>query len=312
MKKLVSTLDMSREEWLSWRRKGIGGSDAAALVGLSRWATPFSVYADKMGLSEDKPDTEAMRQGRDLEEYVARRFADDTGKRVRRCNAILVHPQYDFLLANVDRMVDGENAGLECKTMNPRSPAAAQLEDGSVPEQYYCQCQHYMMVTGCERWYLAILVLGTGFYWFDIPRHEDDISALQAAEVAFWRGYVETGVMPAPDGSDACTHTLKGMYPTATPGTEIALTDSLPLDTLAQIKAQIKMLEEAKAKIENTVLLAMEDAEIGRARGWRVSLKNCVSTRIDLDALRTDHPEIVEQYKKITTYRRLTVKEEET
>ena len=80
--KKISTKGMSREEWLERRRKTIGGSDAAGIVGLSKWASPFSVWADKTGRAAEKADTETMRQGRDLEDYVARRWMEETGKRV--------------------------------------------------------------------------------------------------------------------------------------------------------------------------------------------------------------------------------------
>ena len=80
----VSTKGMSREEWLMRRRKTIGGSDAAGIVGLSRWASPFSVWADKTGRAAEKEDTEAMRQGRDLEDYVARRWIQPINADVKR------------------------------------------------------------------------------------------------------------------------------------------------------------------------------------------------------------------------------------
>src|SRR5690606_38820092 len=86
---LVKTNGMDRSEWLEWRKKGIGGSDAAAIVGLDKYRSAFDVYAEKVGLKAEEPDNEAMRQGRDLEQYVAERFMEATGKRVRRRNAIL-------------------------------------------------------------------------------------------------------------------------------------------------------------------------------------------------------------------------------
>ena len=142
----VSTKGMNREEWLMRRRKTIGGSDAAGIVGLSKWASPFSVWADKTGRAAEKEDTEAMRQGRDLEDYVARRWMEETGKRVYRLPAMLYHPKYPFAHADVDRMVMGENAGLECKTTF--SLDLKQFNGVEFPVQYYAQCIHYLAVTG--------------------------------------------------------------------------------------------------------------------------------------------------------------------
>ena len=112
----ISTRSMSRQAWLTERRKTIGRSDAAGIVGLSRYATPYTVWADKTGRLPDQEDNEAMRQGRELEEYVAKRWEESTGKRVRRSNALLYNPSYPFAHADIDRTVVGEDAGLECKT----------------------------------------------------------------------------------------------------------------------------------------------------------------------------------------------------
>jgi putative phage-type endonuclease len=179
----VSTKGMSREEWLIRRRKTIGGSDAAGIVGLSRWTSPFSVWADKTGRATEKEDTEAMRQGRDLEDYVARRWMEETGKRVYRLPAMLYHPKYSFAHADVDRMVMGENAGLECKTTF--SLDLKQFNGVEFPVQYYAQCIHYLAVTGADRWYLAVLAYGRGFFTFTLERDQAEIDALMAAEADF-------------------------------------------------------------------------------------------------------------------------------
>ena len=112
--KRIDTRSMPRAEWLELRKKTIGGSDAAGIVGLSAYATPYTVWANKTGRLPDSEDNEAMRQGRDLEEYVARRWMEATGKTVRRCNAMLYNSLYPYAHADIDRSVMGENAGLEC------------------------------------------------------------------------------------------------------------------------------------------------------------------------------------------------------
>ena len=147
--------NITDEEWRALRRKGIGGSDAGTICGLNRFSSLLALYADKKGLIPDKEDNEAMRLGRDLEEYVALRFKQEmadrgTPKKVKNCNFILRHPEHQFMLANVDRLIVGENAGLECKTTNVFNQT--DFDGGNVPESYYCQCQHYMAVTGADRW----------------------------------------------------------------------------------------------------------------------------------------------------------------
>ena len=142
MKKTVSTLGLEHTEWLKYRKRGIGGSDAGAICGLNPYRTAMEVYQDKITDVTEDCDNEAMRQGRDFEDYVARRFMEATGKKVRRANAMFCHEEYPFMLADVDRMVVGENAGLECKTANLFM--ADKWKDGNIPESYLIQCLHYM------------------------------------------------------------------------------------------------------------------------------------------------------------------------
>ena len=153
MGKLVSTKDLPYKDWLQYRKRGIGGSDAGAVCGLNPYASPMSVYFDKITEENEEFDNEAMRQGRDLEEYVARRFMEATGKKVRRSNVMYQNDEHPFMLADVDRMVVGEDAGLECKTVSPYS--ADKWKDGQIPAHYEIQCHHYMAVTGAEAWYIG-------------------------------------------------------------------------------------------------------------------------------------------------------------
>ena len=127
------------------------GIFAAGIIGLSKWSSPVSVWADKTGRLPDKPDTEAMRLGRDLEGYVARRWMEATGKKVRRLNAMLYNELYPFAHADIDREVIGERAGLECKTTSTLD--VKQFQGVEFPVKYYVQCVHYLAVTGYDRWY---------------------------------------------------------------------------------------------------------------------------------------------------------------
>ena len=306
--RLASTLDMPREEWLAMRRKGIGGSDAGAILGLSPWASPLSVYCDKMGLTPERDDNEAMRQGRDFEEYVAQRFAEATGKAVRRCNFMLQHPEHSFMVANVDRMIVGEDAGLECKTTSVLSKV--DYAAGDVPPQYYVQCQHYMAVTGCARWYLAILILNRGFYWFSIERDEREIEALTAAAGDFWRDHVMACVPPAPIGLDADTDALKAA---ALPIDEGAVAQLYGLEDklirIGSLKTGISAMEAQKRLLEQEIQQGMGKAAIGEATGYTVKWGAHKRTGVDTALLKKEFPDVYEQVKKTSDYRMFTIKE---
>lgn len=297
---------MDRSEWLEERRKGIGGSDAGAVVGLSKYKNSFDVYADKLGLIGPKEDNEAMRQGRDLEEYVAERFCEETGKKVRRKNSIIKNPKYPFALANVDRMICGENAGLECKTANILS--LKRYRNGEYPEEYYCQCMHYMAVTGAEKWYLAVLIFGKEFKVFEIKRDEDEIYALMQAEKDFWENHVEKREPPMPEGTDSNDDVIDALYPSSDGGELVFSSDSL-FSEYQEKKALIKKLESDKKKIEQKIKMVMGECEYAHSRRFKASWKNAVRYTIDREKLEKDID--ISGYLKETNYRIFKVQEEE-
>ena len=221
MYQTISTKNMSREDWLSLRRTGIGGSDAGAVCGLNPYSSPLDVYFNKTGESPETEDNEAMRQGRDLEEYVARRFTEETGLKVRRSNQMYRSIEHPFMIADVDRLIIGEDAGLECKTAN--AFGADKWKDGQIPVHYLLQCLHYMAVTGKKTWYIAVVILGMDFQYRKIVWGEKLISNLIEIEENFWDCYVTRGKMPEPDGTDAYTKALGTYFPTAKKGTKIPL-----------------------------------------------------------------------------------------
>ena len=303
----ISTVGMSREDWLERRRHTIGGSDAAGIVGLSRYATPYTVFLDKTGRLPDKPDNEAMRQGRDLEDYVAKRWEEATGKKVRRLQAMLYNPAYPFAHADVDRMVVGEDAGLECKTTSTLN--VRQFQGGEFPEQYYAQCVHYMAVTGAKRWYLGVLVFGRGFFVFMLERNQAEIDALMVAEAAFWEK-VENDTPPAPDGSDAATDAISVVYAESSNGEMELFGRESMLNEYADLKAQKKAVDERIKEIENIIKEDMQDISLGRVGRFSVVWKSQHRSSFQLEEFKKDHPSLdLRPYIKTTTSRPFKVTE---
>ena len=303
----ISTKGMSREEWLMRRRKTIGGSDAAGIVDLSRWASPFSVWADKTGRAAEKEDTEAMRQGRDLEDYVARRWMEETGKRVYRLPAMLYHPKYSFAHADVDRMVMGENAGLECKTTF--SLDLKQFNGVEFPVQYYAQCVHYLAVTGADRWYLAVLAYGRGFFTFTLERDQAEIDALMAAEADFWK-LVEQDTPPDADGSEATSAALREVYPISEQTTADLFGRDTVLREYMRLKEDKKVLDTRIGEIENTIKADMGEAESGLCGSFYISWKSQNRQTFQAKEFAKDHPSIdLAPYYKNTNLRSFKVTE---
>ena len=309
LNKLVSTLDMDHETWLQYRKKGIGGSDAGSICGLNPYSTAISVFQDKTQLQvEEKEDNEAMRQGRDLEEYVARRFTEETGKKVRRANAIFYQEENPFMLANVDRLIVGENAGLECKTASAYS--ADKWKDGHIPESYEIQCHHYMAVTGADAWYIACVVLGKEFIWHKIERDEETIQMLIQIETDFWYQNVLADKMPAPDGSKTADELLSKYYKNSAPDKAISLVGfDEKLKRRDEISELQDKLEKEKKQIEQEVKIYMEDAEKADSDHYSVSWKSVTSNRVDSKKLKSVYPEVYKECVKAYENRRFTVKE---
>ena len=188
MKRLVSTSNLAREKWLQYRKQGIGGSDAGAIGGFNPYRTAMQVYYDKTSDEIEDIDNEAMRQGREFEDYVARRFTEETGKKIRHANAMFYDENNPFMLADVDRMIVGENAGLECKTASPFM--AEYWKDDKIPLSYQMQCYHYMSVCNADAWYLAVLIYGREFKVYKLERDEEIIANLIQLEKNFWENHV--------------------------------------------------------------------------------------------------------------------------
>jgi len=311
----ISTKGMDRDEWLEKRREGIGGSDAAAVMGESAWSGPLSVYADKRRCAPDKTITEPMRQGTDFEQVVAKRFSDETGMKVRRCLRMYRHPEYPFMLANIDRQVLGQGGftGLECKTTSLFNPA--DFAGGEIPREYYWQCMHYMAVTGAERWHLAVLVLSKAFYRFVIKRDDEAVERLIAREKSFWEDNVLAGVPPRPSGLDADDAAIRSIAaPEANDGGGPACTCDLSdisgeLDGLARMKEEKAGLDRRIKASEQLVRLRLGTCEEALAGNWHILFKQQDHTSLDTARLKAECPDLYGRYLKSAPRRVLRIKD---
>ena len=299
MKILANTKDMPHEEWLMWRRKGIGGSDAGAICGLNPYRSAIDVWMDKTSSKiKEEHESEAMRVGRDLEDYVASRFCEATGKKVRRRNAMMQHDDLSFMLANIDREVVGENALLECKTAN--AYGKDRWANGKCPDSYEIQCHHYMAVTGAEKVYLACLIMGIEFVIVEIERDEELIRMLEEREREFWERYVLTKTMPPPSGSDADEDAIKELYVASHPG-EVELPEfKQKLQRIDEIDNQTKELSEEKNAIKQEIMLEMGDLDTAWVGDRKITWKTSKPRQtVDSARLKKERPEIYEEYSKL-------------
>ena len=307
-KVLIQTLDLNYEQWLEYRKKGIGGSDAAAIAGLSPFKSAISVFIDKTEPKSEPIDSERMRIGRDLEDYVAKRFEEMLGKKVRKRNAILQHPEHEWMLANVDRLVVGESAGLECKVTN--SYAKKQWEEG-IPPMYELQCHHYMAVTGLDKWYIAALIGNEAVSIHEIKRDEEIINYLINIEKDFYENHILKNEMPAPDGSSDASDLIKMMYPDSDASETVVIDKNEYVDMVNrydQINELIKTLEKEQELIKQDIQMQMKEAEKAIISDRTVIWKTVESNRLDSKKLKAELPNIYEKYTNKSSSRRFQIK----
>lgn len=280
----------NRDEWLALRSKYIGGSDAAAVIGLNPWASPYSLWAEKTGKVPSFCGNLATEVGTYLEDFVARKFEAETDKKVRRCNRSYLNSAYPWAIANIDREIVGEDAGLEIKTTD--SINLKNFSGGEYPEQYYCQCIHYMAVTGKKRWYLAVLIGNRDFKWYTIERNEAEIAALMDTEREFW-ACVEKDSPPPIDGSTATTETLKTLYADSDNDVTADLFgQSQYLERYVELGDRIKELEKLQNEAANHVKEYMGRAAFGECDRYRVTWRATSRRTFDSKKFIADHPDI--------------------
>lgn len=165
------------DEWLKLRTSladRLGGSELGIAAGHSQYTSPYAMFCEKVGLTQPKDisQKEAIIQGHDLEEYVAQRFTRKTGKKVHPELCIFTNSDAPNLKASIDRKLDDEDSGLECKTC--RDMVMRKYPKGDFPQGYYDQCACYLKVTELKRWYLAMLVFGVDFKVFLMTTVKDE------------------------------------------------------------------------------------------------------------------------------------------
>ena len=306
---LVKTEGLSHEEWLAWRRKGLGGSDISSILGINKWTSAIDLWLDKTNQS-DKPVevNEAMEWGTILEPVLRKHFSDITGKKVVEVKAILQHPEYEFMLANVDGVTtddDGNPAILEIKTASEYK-RDEWLE--GVPAYYQTQVQHYLFVTGVEKAYVSVLVGGNSFHVYEVDADKDVQRMLVAVEKDFWHK-VQNNIRPEIDGSDASKKFLDEVF-TGGVEEEIVLPEEATqwIDLFVEATTEEDNVKAKKQEATNHLKEFMGDHEKANCMGHTITWKTVVSERLDSKALKKQEPDLYEKYLRSSKSRRFTFK----
>ena len=325
---LVDTTKLTNDEWLDWRRKGIGGSDVAVALNQSPYRTARDLYYDKIGRLPQIDDEEksiTFEIGHLLEDVVAQIFAKKTGLTVYEDHMMYQHPLFPFMIADVDRFVllpDGRKAILECKTSHYNNMKTSWF-NGAVPKHYELQVKHYLSVMNLDVAYIACLFSNseTDFVWAKIERdlEEEESTILQLQE--FWNNYVCSRVEPPlTENPDLVLETLRRYYG---PADKTAASVSLPpsfgltLSLLCDLKEEKKQHEAQVRALDQKIkaLYAPVVTQMGSACSASCEFGNtkyCVTynpqyregiSKDNLSALRAQYPEVYDDFVERTETR---------
>lgn len=297
----------NREEWKALRKKYIGGSDAAACVGMNPFCSAYSLWAEKTGRTPEFEGNLATDVGAYLEDFIAKRFEQETGKKVRRENHSILNDKYPWAIANFDRLIVGEDAGLECKFTD--SINLKKYKGGEFPERFYAQCMHYLAMSGKQRWYLAVLMGNKDFKWFCIERDEDEIEALMAAECTI-ASHIEFDTPPEVDGSKSTEDAIKSIYEDSNDSEVSLATFGTDLASYLAIGKQVKELTEMQTEIANRIKSFMGNSGRGFSDKYKVCYTTSERNSFDSKAFMKDHPTMdFSKYQKTTKTRTFRVNE---
>lgn len=293
---------------LAARTRYIGGTDIAAIVGVSKWATPLSVYLDKIGEGQKQAETLAMRRGKWMERFISREFVREHPELV-----VDLHPEpivrHDWGFpagASLDGWVRRRRGIVTVAIFEAKTASAFRARDwdeaaGDLPDAYYVQCLWYLAVTDMPLAY-AVADVGDAQRVRIVPieRDEETIAALIRAGREFWTGHVEPRIAPLPTGTDRDSQIVAAMYPRSRPDVEIVLPDETAVlaSVAAQAAAEEKAAAERKAEAQNRLKAAMGEAEAAMAGTYKLTWKTQTRTTLDSKALRAAHPAIAGEFER--------------
>jgi putative phage-type endonuclease len=271
---LAEPTTYTRAEWFARRRKGLGASDAAAVLGADQHRSPFQVWCEKTGQLSKEEAGEAAEWGLRLEPYVGQAFAERSGRSVTFWPqyTILQHQSLDWMICTPDAVQKCPERGHGLLQIKTASAFLAKEWADEPPPGYQVQLQHEMAVVGATWGTLCVLIGGQRLKWFDLEARPDFQEAMIEQEQAFWLRVLSYDP-PPPDGSESCRRTLGRLYG-IDPAKAISLTDAAMEATrrLEDAKARRKAAEEEIAACEAVVLSELEDAESGilpDGSGWK-------------------------------------------
>lgn len=283
---------------------GITGAEAAAALGLDKRVSKLELWAEKTGKiqREKERKTEKDRLNLYLSSYMARRFAEETGMKVRLPEAVFAHDEFDFLTADHDWEIIGENggekAGLICKTANFAFEKVPENCE-KLPKNWLAECYHNLAVMRFEKIYLAVQDLFSGiFKIYEIYYDEEKCRGITEAEARFWEDYVIAKIPPKPDGSESAEEVLKQLAKPSRGEAANLENYSESVRELYDLRQKIKEFESRERCLRQELIAAMDGNSSGIAGKFRVDFSKQDRKIADIKLLKEKHSEIYDSCLK--------------
>lgn len=306
-----------------WRKKmdrksGIGGSECAAVMGLSRWKTPYQVFIDKTSEEENKIDNDVMRWGRALEPLIIQEYQERTGNEVdlmldeKSEQKKFTSSKYPWLMAHIDGLVKSKRLIIEAKTTRFFGDDWGDEGTDRIPIEYLIQCAHYCIVLGGIEDITGVDIAALGstsdFRLYHYNRNEKLEKRIISETEKFWNEHILTGIPPQPTISDDLTR----IYKDCVDDVVIASLDDISAcSELLKIKSEIKRLEQTEESIKQSLKLTMKDKNtmIDKSGKILATWKTSETKRIDQQKLKLSNMDLSDYYD-IATTRRFLIKGE--
>lgn len=296
-------MELSTKDVTLNRNNFIGGSDIAAIMGESRWKTPYKLWAEKTGqiTPPDLSNVESVEMGTRLEQFVADLFADKTGRQVRKAPKTYQHKDYPYLVAHIDRLITNSDELLECKTCS-----AYKLEEweNKIPKEYILQVMWYLGITGRKRGWIACLIGGQKFEYKALDFDQELFDLMVEKAVKFWQ-MVQNNQPPLIVAEDG--EVLQEIYPKSNE----EMIEMQEINDRVAYMQELKMhrddmnneIKEIETELKSII---KENAGI-KTPQYKITWRTQTANRLDTDRLREEQPDIVNKYTLVKNYRVLRV-----
>ena len=288
--------ETAKQKWLSERRTGLGGTDASAIMGVSRFKTPYQVYLDKLGELPEQPDNDRMRYGRMQEPVIRQWYADHTGRSVTVPAGVVRHDKHPFILGSFDGLTD-DGRLLEIKTAS-RGDEWGEPGTDEIPDAYMCQVQHYMMITGLPVADVVVSIAGKMPEIYEVPADREIHEILMDRECGFWNEHVMKRIPPDYQTVDDISLKFRR---SAARSIQAEPEVIAAIKELYQVREAIKRIKNQEERLKLVVMAALGECDtLADATGKPLATwKSAKATaRFDTDAFRAAHADLYAQFLK--------------